>query len=146
MIYFKAIDVELPDIDKTKLSAWVNQTILDEKQKAGQVFFLFTSDEFLYGMNKRFLDHDYLTDIITFNNSLMNGLISGELYISIDRVKDNATVNQLDFYIELYRVMIHGILHLMGYNDKNQSEQKIMREKENNYLGLLDLKTRKTAR
>ncbi len=137
MILFRGIDIALPEIDQEKVSGWIQQTIINEKQKAGQVFFLFTSDEHLLEMNRNFLNHDYYTDIITFDSSEEKEIISGELYISVDRVKENAKSMNVAFKKELLRVMVHGILHLCGYGDKTPGERKKMREKENLYLDLL---------
>jgi probable rRNA maturation factor len=88
-------------------------------------------------MNRNFLGHDYYTDIITFDNSEEKGILFAELYISLDRVKENAISLHVAFEIELFRVMAHGILHLCGYGDKTPDEIKTMREKENYYLDLL---------
>lgn len=137
MILFRGIDIALPEFDQKKISAWIQQTIINEKQKAGQVFFLFTSDEYLLSINRDFLNHDYYTDIITFDNSEKTKVVSGELYISLERVKENAKLLKLPFEKEMFRVMVHGILHLCGYGDKTPSELKTMREKENLYLDLL---------
>jgi probable rRNA maturation factor len=137
MIHFRGIDVELPEIDQKKIADWVAQTIESEKQKAGQVFFLFCSDAYLLEINRKFLAHDYLTDIITFNNSENKNVISGELYISIERVKQYALETNQDYYEELYRVMIHGILHLLGYDDVTDDLQTEIREKESYYLSNL---------
>jgi rRNA maturation RNase YbeY len=137
MIHFREIDVELPNFDQQKIADWIEQTILNEKQKAGQVFFLFSSDAHLLHINKKFLSHDYYTDIITFNNSEKKDVISGELHISTERVKNFALESGQDYYEELYRVMIHGVLHLLGYDDKNEELRREIREKEDYYLGLL---------
>lgn len=137
MILFRGIDIALPEFDQKKISAWIQQTIINEKQKAGQVFFLFTSDEYLLSINRDFLNHDYYTDIITFDNSEKTKVVSGELYISLERVKENAKLLKLPFEKEMFRVMVHGILHLCGYGDKTPDEIKTMREKENYYLCLL---------
>jgi len=94
---------------------------------------VFCSDEFLLVMNRNYLKHDYLTDIITFDYS-QRKKISGELFISTERVRDNAVKYKVNFYTELLRVIIHGFLHLAGYKDKATSEKKIMKDKENYYL------------
>jgi probable rRNA maturation factor len=137
MIHFKGVDLDILGFDAEMVGRWVEQTILMEEQKAGEVFFLFTTDDYLLGINKTFLDHDYYTDIVTFDTSIKSGIISGELYISLDRVADNAKREEVDFLEELFRVMIHGILHLCGYGDKTQNEIEIMRDKENIYLSQL---------
>ncbi len=107
--------------------------ISNENKIAGELSFIFCSDNFLLGMNKTYLKHDFYTDVITFDYC-ENDIISGDIFISIDRIKENAKTFKTTFENELYRVMIHGILHLVGYNDKTDKEQKQMREKENFYL------------
>lgn len=137
MIHFRGVDLDVPGFDPEAISHWVEQTIFMENQKAGEVFFLFTTDDYLLGMNNDFLNHDYYTDIITFDTSTKDGIISGELYISLERVSDHASQEKVDFFSELFRVMIHGILHLCGYGDKTENQVKIMREKEDFYLDRL---------
>jgi len=95
---------------------------------------IFCKDEYLLEKNRLFLGHDYYTDIITFDNSEEMGVIDAELYISIDRVRENSRDLKLSFNIELDRVIIHGLLHLMGYSDKTRAEKKLIREKEDAYL------------
>lgn len=102
-----------------------------------RVDYIFCTDEYLLSMNQQFLEHDTYTDIITFDLSETK-LIEGEIYISIDRVRDNAKVHGESFSRELRRVMFHGVLHLVGYKDKTKSESRIMREKEEFYLRLFD--------
>lgn len=99
-----------------------------------QLSLVFCSDKFLKQMNRSYLGHDYHTDIITFDLSEGRGVISGELYISLDRVRENAQAWKQSFQRELHRVMIHGLLHLCGYKDKLKADQAIMREKEDFYL------------
>ena len=98
--------------------------------------YIFTSDQYLLDINKQYLNHDYLTDIITFNNSTSNNLLEADIFISIERVKDNAKALQVQFIDELHRVMIHGILHLLGFDDKTEHDKAEMRKKENHYLAL----------
>jgi len=97
--------------------------------------YIFCSDEYLLDINKKFLKHDYLTDIITFDLSEQNG-VTGEVYISLDRVRDNAKTFDSTFSDECLRVIIHGALHLCGYKDKNKIDKKEMRKKENFYLNI----------
>lgn len=106
-----------------------------EKREGGQIQFVFMSDEQLYEMNMEYLRHDTYTDILTFDMS-EGEEIAGDMYISIDRVKDNAKTVGVDWEEELDRVMVHGLLHLMGYNDKTEEEQKEMREKEDAHLAI----------
>ena len=102
----------------------------------GELSIIFCSDEYLIDINKRHLNHDYYTDIITFNYNIEKNL-NGDLFISVDRVKDNASAFNENFNMELFRVIIHGVLHLCGFNDKTTKEQKEMRQKENHYLSLI---------
>lgn len=107
-----------------------------EGHQAGVVNFIFGSRDFLLNLNRTHLGHDYHTDVITFDQSVGDNLLSGDIYIGPDQVKENATYYQQPFNRELKRVMIHGILHLMGYNDKTPEEQAEMRKKEEAYLSL----------
>ncbi len=121
---------------KRKIRQWIFNTLAMEKKKTGFISFNFCSDTYLLKINQKYLKHDYYTDIITFD--LVDGkIISGDIYVSIDRVKDNATSSGNTFQNELNRVMIHGILHLCGYNDKSKGDKILMRKKEDYYLSLL---------
>ena len=97
---------------------------------------IFCSDEYLLEMNRTHLDHDYYTDIITFDYT-DNQIVSGDLFISVDRVRENASDFNVSFQHELHRVIIHGVLHLCGYKDKSDEEEKLMRSKENNALSMI---------
>ena len=119
--------------DKRKISQWLKSTVDREGKIVGSLCYVFVSDEKLLEINKTFLQHDYYTDIITFDNSSGN-TISGEMYISIDTVRVNAKEYQVDFYDELLRVIVHGVLHLCGYNDKAEKEQQQMRTAETKYI------------
>jgi len=119
--------------DRIKLKRWINSSILNEKRNLGLVNYIFTSDKYLLSINKEYLSHNYYTDIITFNYCEKNN-ISGDIFISIDTVKNNSNRFGVTFKHELHRVMIHGILHLIGYDDQNDEEKAEMREKENYYL------------
>jgi len=114
-------------------STWISNTIKEEKRKAGDIDFVFCTDDFLYDINLKFLDHDTLTDIISFDYSVGKEL-HGEIYISTDRVKENAEDLGNTFKDELDRVIIHGILHLCGYKDRSEADQDQMRAKEDYYL------------
>ena len=107
--------------------------ILEEKKECGNIVYFFCDDEFLLNKNKTYLKHDFYTDVITFDYSSKNCL-SGDVLISVDRVKENAQTYNILFEKELQRVMAHAILHLAGYKDKTKKEKKIMREKESYYL------------
>jgi probable rRNA maturation factor len=118
---------------KTTLKRWLSEVIRCEKRFPGDLSFVFCSDEYLLEINQKYLNHDYFTDIITFDNT-EGDQVNADLLISIDRVKENAdTMGQL-FIDELHRVMVHGVLHLLGYTDKNLRTKKIMTERENYYL------------
>lgn len=135
MIFFHSeeINYSLPSPDL--VSAWINLTIINENQEPGELNIIFCSDTYLLQINQEYLDHDFFTDIITFDNS-DNHLIEGDLFISIDRVKENALHLQINFIDELHRVIIHGILHLIGFNDKDDENRHVMKDKENFYLDL----------
>lgn len=137
MINFQSIDVALPESLNSVVIQWVDQVIRSHHKKTGEVFFLFCSDNYLLDMNQRFLSHDTFTDIITFNNSEDKNVISGEIYISLDRVKENAINSKQTFDNEMYRVLIHGILHLIGFDDKSDVDKRSMRMQENVSLGML---------
>ena len=123
--------------DAKKLSGWIESVAKKEKFKIAGLSYVFCNDSFLLNMNKEFLNHDYLTDIITFDLSEERGVLSGEIYISVDRVKENASLFKVPFQTELRRVIIHGVLHLMGYKDKGVVNARKMREKEDSCLSLL---------
>lgn len=108
--------------------------IADFQFKTGKINVIFCNDEFLIELNRQFLNHDYYTDIITFNEN-ERGFIGGELYISADRVKENSQIYNVDFESELIRVIVHGILHLIGLDDKTDDEKANMRKFENKYIG-----------
>lgn len=133
IINFYNKDVKLRLNNKTQLKNWIKSCALSESKIVGEISVIFCSDEHILEINKEHLNHDYYTDIITFNyNSETN--ISGDLFISIDTVKDNAKALGIVFEKELYRVIIHGVLHLIGYNDKTRTQQKQIRKKEDFYL------------
>ena len=121
--------------DKQKLKQWIKLVVSNENKKIGDINFIFCDDEYLLAINQQYLKHDYYTDVISFDNSF-NNTISGEIYISINTVKDNAQNRSIDFTAELRRVIIHGVLHFLGYKDKAKSESKQMRAKEDYYLSL----------
>ncbi|MEE4286428.1 MAG: rRNA maturation RNase YbeY [Mariniphaga sp.] len=108
--------------------------IKSEQKFPGEISVIFCSDNYLLKINEQYLNHNYYTDIVTFNY-VENSVISGDLFISVHRVDENANQMGVNFDEELYRVMFHGMLHLCGYNDKTNAEKKVMREKEDFYLG-----------
>lgn len=135
-IHFFSEDISYTLKQKLLVRNWINQTILAEGYRLGELSFIFTSDEYLLKINREYLNHDNYTDIITFDNSDTEKLIKGDIFISIERIRENArkfNVNERD---ELHRVMIHGTLHLLGYPDKGKEAKKVMTTKEDHYLSL----------
>ena len=119
--------------DKRKTSQWLKWIAAEEGKEIGSLVYIFVSDEIILKINKTFLQHDYYTDIITFDDTTDN-TISGEMYVSIDIIKSNSKDYHVEFRNELLRVIVHGVLHLCGYNDKTESEQQEMRDTETRYL------------
>lgn len=119
---------------KTSIKKWIAETIISEGYELNELNFIFCSDEYLLRVNQDFLKHDYYTDVITFDNSEELKTIFGDIFISIDRVKDNAKQNKASTLDELCRIMIHGTLHLLGYKDKTKKAKIEMTEKEDCYL------------
>lgn len=117
----------------------VKYLINNEIKEMGDLSVIFCSDDYLLDVNKQYLNHNYYTDIITFDY-VEDNVISGDLFISVDRIKENAKEYETEVIRELYRVVFHGVLHLVGYNDKSDEEQVLMTEKENLYLGEVDFK------
>ena len=121
--------------NKRKIKNWLKDTIVNEKKKVGDINYIFCSKEYLKKMNNDYLTKNYETDVISFDFSKDNK-ISGDIYISSETVKKNSIIFNVCFNNELKRVMVHGLLHLLNYNDKSKQELKIMREKENFYINL----------
>jgi len=132
-IFFHTLDVDPRLQHKNALKRWISDCISGENKKPGDINVIFCSDEHLLEMNRTHLNHDYYTDIITFDFSQENA-VSGDLYISLDRVKDNANKNASSLQNETYRVIIHGVMHLCGYKDKQKNEILIMRQQEEKCL------------
>lgn len=122
--------------DEHLLSRWISTVIASENFKEGDINYIFCDDEYLHKLNVEFLKHDTLTDIISFDYSV-GKILQGDIYISIERVRDNANDFKVSFFEELNRVIIHGVLHYCGYKDKTTQDAKKMRDKENHYLALL---------
>ena len=133
MIEFSLEDVNVPGLDSEHFVLWLEQVIVEEGLEVGDVNLIFCSDEALLKMNIDFLQHDYYTDIITFDYCEEN-IVSGDLFISIDRVLDNSVELNTEYDSELKRVCVHGVLHLCGYKDKSDEDEKQMRVKEDFYL------------
>ena len=117
------------------LKIWIEKIIISEEKKIGAINYIFFDDEYLLKINQDFLDHDYYTDIITFDQ-VRGKTISGEIFVSLQRIKDNASLISKNYEEEKKRVIAHGVLHLCGYKDKTEEQQKIMRAKEDFYLSL----------
>jgi rRNA maturation RNase YbeY len=120
-------DFELPN--ESQLSDWISATISNEKCKEGEINYIFCDDEYLHKINVEYLDHDTLTDIISFDYTVGN-LIQGDIFVSVERVKDNANDFIVSFEEELKRVLSHGVLHYCGYKDKSPKDEALMRSKE----------------
>lgn len=135
-IYFFKDEIRFRFLKRNQITQWIKKVILIEGHKCGTINIVFCSDQFLLRLNKRFLKHDYFTDIITFDASV-NDIVSGDIFISVDRVRENAKDLRLTFSSELHRVIIHGILHLIGYKDKTKTQKNDMRLREDACLSLL---------
>ena len=120
-----------------KVASWISVIISNENHEEGELSYIFCDDEYLHKLNVEFLKHDTLTDIISFDNSLGNQ-INGDIFISVERVKENAIKFNTTFENELHRVIIHGVLHYCGYRDKTKKDADLMRVKENKALSLRD--------
>jgi rRNA maturation RNase YbeY len=115
------------------LSSWLTLVIASENKKEGEINYIFCDDDYLHKINLEYLNHDTLTDIISFDYTLGNEL-SGDIFISVERVKDNASDFKVSFEEELKRVLVHGVLHYCGYKDKGESDELLMRSKEEEKL------------
>ncbi len=135
MIAFNNVDIDVLLIDEDLISSWINDIVDIEKKLLGDLSFIFCSDIYLLKINKKYLSHDYFTDIITFNYN-ENQFLSGDIFISVDRVKENSKKYSISFNNELLRIIIHGVLHLLGYDDKIKSDKELMTSKEDEYLKL----------
>jgi probable rRNA maturation factor len=116
-------------------AAWLGNVITSENKKEGEINYIFCDDEYLHKINVEYLDHDTLTDIISFDYSMGNEL-HGDIFVSIERVKDNAADFNVSFDVELKRVLVHGILHYCGYKDKGEAEEILMRSKEDEKIAM----------
>lgn len=134
-IFFE--DIQPIKIQKKSISKYIKYLISNELKKTGEISIILCSDKYLLDINVNYLKHNYFTDIITFNY-VEEDTISGDLFISVDRVIDNSKKFNTIWIKELYRVIFHGLLHLIGYNDKTEEEKKLMREKEDFYLSEVD--------
>lgn len=136
MISFSFIEVDSFNFDKQIFSNWITEVVLNEGRVVGDIQYFFSSDAEILRINQEFLNHDTFTDIISFPTSTNDSVISGEIFISIERIKENSQDFAVDFINELSRVIIHGILHFLGYEDHSDEEKTLMRSKEDYYLNL----------
>lgn len=134
-ISFHSEDVDFQLENEQQIIDWIKNTIQQEAKSATEISYIFCTDEYLYQMNLAYLNHDTYTDIITFDYT-EKSVVSGDIFISIDRVKENAIKFKTTFKNELSRVIIHGVLHLLGYKDKTPEQKQVMRSKEDFYLTL----------
>ena len=138
MISYQTEGVKMPAIKRRDVSAWIKKVAAAHGKKVGEVAYIFCDDEKILEVNREYLQHDYYTDIITFDYTERE-IISGDLFISLDTVLSNSVQLGVSYEQELYRVIIHGILHLCGINDKGEGEREIMEREENEALALLGL-------
>ncbi|OYX28450.1 MAG: rRNA maturation RNase YbeY [Flavobacteriales bacterium 32-35-8] len=132
MIQFN-YETEFSLTNENQLADWISNVIISEGYKLEEINYIFCDDEYLFKLNVEFLNHDTLTDVISFDYSI-GKIIQGDIFISVERVRDNASDFNVSFDDELHRVMVHGILHYCGYKDKTEDDEKLMRAKENHYL------------
>jgi len=134
MIDFNYLDkFQLPN--EQEVRAWLEFVLDQEDRELGEVSYIFCDDDYLYDLNVKHLKHNTLTDIISFDYSL-GKVVSGDIYISVERVDENARDRGIEFDDELHRIIVHGMLHYIGYKDKSESQRKTMRKKEDYYLSL----------
>ncbi len=136
MITYQTEGVEMPSIDQEKITAWIKEVAATYGKKVGEIAYMFCSDEHILKVNREFLQHDYYTDVITFDYC-HGRVLSGDIVLSLDTVRTNAEQFNTPYETELHRVIIHGILHLCGINDKGPGEREIMEGEENKALALL---------
>ena len=134
-IFFE--DIRPVKLHRRHIKKAIKKLINNELKLSGDLSIILCSDNYLLNLNKEYLHHNYFTDIITFNY-VEGNKISGDLFISIERIKENSEIFETSWNKELYRVIFHGVLHLIGYNDKTDDETKVMREKEDLYLSEVD--------
>ncbi|MEP0367912.1 MAG: rRNA maturation RNase YbeY [Cyclobacteriaceae bacterium] len=135
-IEFLTEDISFALPDEKSVSDWLKTVANKEGKNISTLTYIFCSDEYLLAINKEYLKHNYYTDIITFDNSISDEGILGDIFISIDRVKENASEFNEPIERELNRVIVHGLLHLCGYKDKTETEQNVMRQREDAYISL----------
>ncbi len=130
MIRFSTLDVEMPPIEPQHIKAWIGEVVEKHGKMVGELYYYFCSDEKLLEINRERLGHDFYTDIVTFPLTNCETVLSSEFCISVDRIKENAVTFGRSYESELHRVIIHGVLHLIGFDDLTEEEEKEMREQE----------------
>jgi len=140
MILYTLIDVKMPVFPKRKVSEWIKQVAASYNKRVGDIAFVFCSDSKILEMNRQYLTHNYFTDVITFDYSV-ESVLSGDIFISLETVRSNAEKFDVEFCIELYRVMIHGVLHLCGIRDSSSFEKDEMARLEDKALYIFNIKT-----
>jgi probable rRNA maturation factor len=135
-IEFYSEDVEFSLLNPEQVADWIATVIDQHDVELAGLTYIFCSDDYLHQINVEYLDHDTLTDIITFDNADEEGIVESDIFVSIDRVKDNAQTLGIPFQDELHRVLIHGVLHLLGYKDKTEEQEALMRKQEDSCLSL----------
>ena len=136
-IFNEEVDFSLNQ--KSNVLSWIVDVVKQEGCSIKELNYIFCSDDYLININQQFLNHDTFTDIITFDNSNEKHLIESDIYISVERVAENAQLYNVNFEDELHRVMVHGVLHLMGWSDKTDEDKQAMRQKEDACLSLLSI-------
>jgi probable rRNA maturation factor len=129
-------DVPHPLLRKRKINGWLKKVIESEGKMTGDISFIFCSDSYLLEMNKKYLKHFYYTDVITFDY-VVGKIVAGDIFISLDRINENSKTYDVTFESELLRVLVHGVLHLLGYKDKDKKSKEMMTFKEDYYLKVL---------
>ena len=135
MITYNSLSIALPNIDQTTVTEWIGRVAESHQRVVGDINYVFCNDEEILDANRRYLQHDYYTDIITFDYGRGN-VLSGDLYISLDTVRSNAELLGKPYDEELHRVLVHGVLHLVGINDKGPGERELMEAAEDAALAL----------
>ncbi|MFA6333956.1 MAG: rRNA maturation RNase YbeY [Bacteroidales bacterium] len=137
MVNYFIVETKILFKNRRECTNWIKSVVIEEgndsPKKVGDISVIFCSDEYLLNINKQYLSHDYYTDVITFDNS-EGKILSGDIFISTDTVRSNSKIFKQEFSTELNRVIIHGVLHLLGYDDQTKRQTKVMRAKEDYYL------------
>ena len=137
MIRFSTLDVEMPPIDPQRVKTWIGEVVAKYDKTIGELYYYFCSDDKLLEINRERLGHDFYTDIVTFPLTDCETVLSSEFCISVDRIKENAVTFGRSYESELHRVIIHGVLHLIGFDDHTDEDEKMMRVKEEECLQML---------